>query len=503
MRLNAASWPLCQLPNSGLSSWFLAITLFAQLGSSIQLITADALPGDISDGCQTALLSDVGECSLTATKFRYGYFYPESTLSSTCTADCASALVSFEKSVISACSNDTWDGYDDEGMPVAYIPGVMRFLYDLACLKDGDRFCNVVAGTNAAMADPGDGESGWLSTVANGTDAVDECDLCFVKSLRLQAGSPYYNGPVISQSSFASHYHNQLQHQLPARERSSFCSDFPTSGSLCLENTCSVYTVKTNDTSAPVPTDVAPDVNQKCGRYYQVQPDEYCNLIVLHFGISLQDFQFLNPDINENCTNLYAYESYCILPVGDINTYPGRPGATTAPPTTTLPFTSIVSLDAIVTTAPIVTSTALPLAADSREDCARFFDGQQILGEDISTTSYKNACEFAAAVWAISVDDLVQWNPDLGNVTNGECNMMPDVRYCGKLLYADPPEAQVGPDYEFDVRTGAIETCTQYADAYPDWDCNDILLNYDLTIAQFYSYNPEVGADCSNLWPST
>ncbi|KAI0109000.1 hypothetical protein GGR51DRAFT_513994 [Nemania sp. FL0031] len=613
MRLNAASRPLCQLRDSGLSPWFLALTLFAQLGSSIQLITNDALPSDISEGCQTALLSDVGECSLTATKFRYGYFYPESTLSSTCTTDCASALVSFEKSVVSACSNDTWDGYDDDGMPVAYIPGVMRFLYELACLKDGDRFCNVVAGTNAAMADPGDGESGWLGSVGNGTDAADECDLCFVKSLRLQAGAPYYNGPVISQSSLyesktsscsikdmpltttalattipepsptstpcagkmyeiqsGDDCHSISTSQgistdwlLSDNNLASFCSDFPTSGSLCLVNTCSVYTVNANDTcksiarsnsitealliswnpsissgcsnigrlvgqevcvsvpgtpykdpastvlapttastAAPVPTDVAPGVNQNCGRYYQVQPDEYCNLIVLHFGISLKDFQFLNPDINENCTNLYAYESYCILPVGDINTYPGQPGATTAPPTTTLPFTAILSLDPLTTTAPIVTSTALPLAADTREDCARFFDGEQILDEDISTTSYKNACEFAAAVWAISLDDLAQWNPDLGNVTNGECNMVADVRYCGKLLYADPPEAQVGPDYEYDVRTGVIETCTQYADVYPDWDCNDVLLNYELTIAQFYAYNPEVGKDCSNLWTS-
>jgi hypothetical protein len=63
-----------------------------------------------------------------------------------------------------------------------------------------------------------------------------------------------------------------------------------------------------------------------------VQPDEYCNLIVLHFGISLDDFRFLNPDINDNCTNLFAYESYCILPVGD-SEYP-------APSTTTdsLPY---------------------------------------------------------------------------------------------------------------------------------------------------------------------
>ncbi|KAI0814080.1 hypothetical protein GGR55DRAFT_687075 [Xylaria sp. FL0064] len=596
-----------------MAAWYLCFVLFARLSYSTQLVTLDGLPSDLSDGCRTALLSDVSECTLTATKFRYGYFYPENLLSKTCTADCASALASFEKTVISACSNDTWDGYDDEGMPIAYIPGVMRFLYDLTCLQDGGRFCNVIAGANAAMADPGVGASNWVSIDTNNTQATQECDLCFIKSLRLQAESQYYNGPIIRQSSIyesktsscsirgmpftttalatsipepsptttlcagkmyeiqpGDDCHNISISQgistgwlLFDNHLAAFCSDFPTSGSLCLVNTCSVYTIQTNDTcksisksnditealltswnpsiskgcnnisrlvgqeicvsvpgtpytvpestvlapttastAAPVPTDVAPGVNKNCGRYYQVQPDEYCNLIVLHFGISLQDFQFLNPDVNENCTNLFANESYCILPVGDINTYPGRAGATTAPPTTTLPFAPILSLDTAISTAPIMTSTSLPLAEDTRGDCSLYFNGQQILIENISTTSYQNACEFAAAVWGISVEDLTQWNPDLGNVTNGECNMMSDVRYCGKLLYADPLAEQSGQDYEFDVREGAVKDCTQYADVYDGWECDDVSIAYDLTIAQFYTYNPEVGKDCSNLWPS-
>ncbi|KAI1490116.1 hypothetical protein F5X96DRAFT_670015 [Biscogniauxia mediterranea] len=340
----------------------------------------------------------------------------------------------------------------------------------------------------------------------------------------------------------------------------SFCSDFPTSGELCLINTCSVYTVKANDTckgiaksanitqslltswnpvslsnlailhfqqlgdqvcitvpgtayvdpeptviaptiattAAPVPKDVAPGVNTNCGRYYQVQPDEYCNMIVLRFGILLGDFRLLNPDINDNCTNLFAHESYCVMPVGDISSYSSRSSAI-ATPTSTVPFTSILSLDPVTDTAPIVTSTSLPLATGTRSDCSRYFDGAQMLSENISSTSYANACEFAAAVWAVSLDDFMLWNPDLGNLTNGECDMNSNVSYCAKLLFADPSPDAVGPDYGFDIRNGSIESCTQYADAYPDWECSDILLNYDLTIAQFYEYNPEVGEDCSGL----
>lgn len=157
-----------------------------------------------------------------------------------------------------------------------------------------------------------------------------------------------------------------------------WCHDFPTSGSLCIANKCSIVTVQTNatckeiareantteillkawnpvinagcynidklighqlcvsppgpvyidpspgvlapttaSTAAPVPTDIADGTTKRCGKYYQVQPGEYCNLLVVRFGISLSDFLFLNPALNTNCTNLFAYESYCIQPVGD------------------------------------------------------------------------------------------------------------------------------------------------------------------------------------------
>lgn len=70
-------------------------------------------------------------------------------------------------------------------------------------------------------------------------------------------------------------------------------------------------------TAAPVPTNVAAETNTYCGRYYTAILGDYCNLIVMKFGISMDDFLFLNPAINENCTNLYAEESYCVQPVGD------------------------------------------------------------------------------------------------------------------------------------------------------------------------------------------
>ena len=51
-------------------------------------------------------------------------------------------------------------------------------------------------------------------------------------------------------------------------------------------------------TAAPVPTEIADETNHKCGRYYKAVVGDYCNLVIIKVGISLDDFVFLNPAIN-------------------------------------------------------------------------------------------------------------------------------------------------------------------------------------------------------------
>jgi hypothetical protein len=96
-------------------------------------------------------------------------------------------------------------------------------------------------------------------------------------------------------------------------------------GPVYIDPTPGVLAPSTAASAAPVPTDVADGTNTRCGKFYQVQPDEYCNLLVLRFGISLDDFAFLNPSLNANCTNLLAFESYCVQPVGDSKSNQIRP----------------------------------------------------------------------------------------------------------------------------------------------------------------------------------
>jgi hypothetical protein len=73
----------------------------------------------------------------------------------------------------------------------------------------------------------------------------------------------------------------------------------------------------TASSAAPVPTNAKDESNRRCGQWYNVESGDYCNRLTLKYAVSLSDFVFLNPSINENCTNLLLDISYCVAPVGD------------------------------------------------------------------------------------------------------------------------------------------------------------------------------------------
>lgn len=207
----------------------LDILLSLRGSNATQLFSEETAPADISQACLSALTADVA-CSRAVPRFRYGYFYSESSLSASCTSECEDGLKAYETAVVSACADDTWEGYDDEGdAPVSYIPSLLRYQYSLTCLRDSGRWCNVVTGAAATVGDAG-GESvfppcsfirsfskwscvdlgcscgntdspfRFTDIVANGT-ALEACDMCFVLSLKIQAGAPFYDGPAISSQS--------------------------------------------------------------------------------------------------------------------------------------------------------------------------------------------------------------------------------------------------------------------------------------------------------------
>lgn len=168
-----------------------------------QFIEAEALPSNISNACVTALTTDTA-CRAGAAELVPGKYNPFSTLQNLCVSSCSSALTSYHASVLSSCAEDTWEDASGELLPVALYSELIKYAYDFTCLEDGYRFCNNVAAAYAAGADP------QASDVPGGVpaggdfgqhDTLDPCDSCLLANLRFQAGSPYYDGPVLQSRS--------------------------------------------------------------------------------------------------------------------------------------------------------------------------------------------------------------------------------------------------------------------------------------------------------------
>ncbi|KAK5652943.1 hypothetical protein OQA88_9422 [Cercophora sp. LCS_1] len=90
--------------------------------------------------------------------------------------------------------------------------------------------------------------------------------------------------------------------------------------------------------TAERPAPVASGTTTKCGKYYQVQLGDYCELVAVNQTVGLDLFLAMNPQVDASCTNLLAGVYYCVLPTQDWNTT--ATSTVVPPPASTPPGTT-------------------------------------------------------------------------------------------------------------------------------------------------------------------
>ncbi|GFF48500.1 autolysin [Aspergillus lentulus] len=134
--------------------------------------------------------------------------------------------------------------------------------------------------------------------------------------------------------------------------------------------------VHATETVAP-PGPVAFGTTPKCGKCYQVNKGDYCQLIALNFTITVSLFEAINPQIDAGCSNLSPGLYYCVLPTADWNQ------------TTT------------TTTSSYQTAPA-PAPSGTTGNCYEWYVVQS-----------GDYCAKIESVYGITMAQLQQWNPDL------------------------------------------------------------------------------------------
>ncbi|KAK6220001.1 LysM domain-containing protein [Colletotrichum tabaci] len=446
----------------------------------------------------------------------------------------------------------------------------------------------------------------YLSEAPEGPAEPSSCEVCIAARLRMRAGSPYFDGPVVASESLyqsmmsscgitgklvttttidystsepepteascgGTRYAIQSGDDcysiskaqgvgtawlLADNNLAAYCADFPTSGSLCITNKCDTVTVGVNQTCVTI-ADVAgitetqlkawnlvinpvcsnidmmngttlcitppgPQLpppmppggsNKPCARWYDVEAGDYCNLVVLKFAISLDDFLFLNAGINANCTNLYAGESYCVQPVGDIHTYDARPGydSVTIDPSATftgVPFTMLPNATVTSYSRPY---TPAPLATGVRDDCVHYFKGDDYQFPFDQLGYWKSNCELAARNYNAD-NNFVAWNALGTNVKDPACSFMAGERYCGSwnlqatrtVTETDPAtttSGDGGPTPHAATHSGQPADCDTLHVVVSGDSCQSVADGAGISLDQFYDWNPAVSRDCvANFW---
>ena len=305
-------------------------------------------------------------------------------------------------------------------------------------------------------------------------------------------------------------------------------------------------------TQVPAPTNVAPDTNPKCSRYYTVKADDTCAVVAQLNGISLDDFYLLNPSVDQaKCSNLWLGSAYCVRPVGDIRDYPeyyiklslnpclamDRPPScyTTYPeapywewPTATVSDTA---------TAPVTTSTALPprptltedlpLAPGSRADCASYTHNRNLTSRHGLNT---NTCTFAAYLVGVDVADFLSWNPSLArnyDVKNATaCTLQFGLRYCASARTKTPNISGSSSSISSSstpgtasrttttrtnsdgiatptaIQPGMVPNCNKFYFVQPGDGCWAIANSQGIDLGDFYAWNPAVQTSCAGLQAS-
>ncbi|TQV97383.1 LysM domain-containing protein [Cordyceps javanica] len=215
-----------------------------------------------------------------------------------------------------------------------------------------------------------------------------------------------------------------------------------------------VYATTTVHAPGPIPS----GTTKQCGRYYEVKTGDYCQLIALNNTITVTLFGSINPSINSGCTNLIPGFFYCVFPALGWN-------------------------DTKITTSSYVTPPA-PTPSGSTSNCYEWH--VVVSGDD---------CSKIGTEYGLTLDQLRQWNPQL----KADCsNLLLDDAYCvygdsaatTLLSYATPPAP---------TPSGITDKCYQWHVVVSGDYCAKIESQFNITMAEFQSWNPQMNNDCTNL----
>jgi LysM repeat protein len=239
-------------------------------------------------------------------------------------------------------------------------------------------------------------------------------------------------------------------------------------------------TTTTTQTTVPTPTPTQPGMISGCNKFHQVEDGDQCDAITAEYEISLDEFYTWNPDVGTGCGSLWIDYYVCVGVSGSSST-------STTTGTTTTATTTSTSTGA---------ATPTPTQPNMMDGCTEF---HQVASGD--------QCGAIASEHGISLDDLYTWNPDIGT----DCKALwLDYYVCvgrgstptstSRTTTRSTTTTTSGVATPTPTQPNMIATCRKFHLVQSGDQCGTIASENNITLADFYSWNPDVGSSCGSLW---
>lgn len=239
-----------------------------------------------------------------------------------------------------------------------------------------------------------------------------------------------------------------------------------------------ITTTSTTTNEIVTPSPVQTGMVSNCDDFYLVQSGDSCSAIATAFDISLDNFYAWNPAVGDTCTSLDLGDWVCIGLQGSAPTQT----ITTKPTSTT-------------TTAGNNIATPTPVQTGMVSDCDDFYLVQS-----------GDTCSVIAADFDISLTDFYAWNPAVGNTCAGlELGVFVCIGLQGsaptQTITAVPTTTSSGNGITTPTpyQTGMVTNCDEFYLVSTGDSCSVIASTYDISLTEFYDWNPAVGTTCAYL----
>ncbi|KAM5541623.1 hypothetical protein V8D89_004813 [Ganoderma adspersum] len=234
-------------------------------------------------------------------------------------------------------------------------------------------------------------------------------------------------------------------------------------------------------TPTPEPT-IAPGTigEDSCLQYYTTQPGDTCLGIEAIFTLTDDEFRTWNPEIDANCANIQVGLAYCVFgPYVPYTASITLPPTSSAPTTTTSSTTSAPPAPTNVANGTITTGCTAYYTVQSGDTCTTI-DTTFLIRADrfprmeprSKFTMSGDTCSVMETQYGITFDQIRQWNPEV----DASCaNIQPGFGYC------------------------VAGRCTAYYTVQSGDSCDVIDTQFNITLTQFLTWNPEINSQCSNI----